>query len=1148
MSIKWSAEQEKAITYSTAESGSAIVSAAAGSGKTAVLVERITRMIIKEEPKIPADKIAAVTFTDAAAGELKSRLEETLNKLRLCAESNSVSAEWLNRQLISLENARICTISSFCLALLRDFAEDAGLKPDFKICEGKESESFSDSALNFALEAIYDGVSFTPEEKAALRSMTGEAGDSKLGNAILELYEEYVKQPFPESWLGEKKSLYKHPESLKKLIAETSENEIREKARACLPDIEECFNYSYSDSMNQRLETDRNFAESWAKLEYADLSKGKKGLLKYGNSSYGNPAEKHKEAKSVIKELRDSYIPVFKEIIVTAGLLIDFDFVVRKQAGQVDAFTKLFRLYETEFKRLKTEANRIDFSDAEHYCLELMQNETIAEKIRAAFYEIIVDEFQDSNAVQYEIFKKISRQFKNLFFVGDVKQSIYRFRNADPRVFVGVTEDKANFKTLTLNKNFRSSPQVVNAVNNIFEKNMTKEIGGVDYNEDAKLVFGAQNAGGKECEAELVIIETEQEISGKSAEADYIAERINKMVSEKFQVADKDGKKRDCNYGDFAVLISGLSTVEEEFSNAFEIRGLPCDKQKSGDYAEVREVKTILSLLTIIERPFECLELLKTLMSPLYGFTARDIAEIRRDGRNKALFDNIEEYQSSEKPSPAYKKARRFYEDYRRRSSYVKNYGACRLIRLLCDEGAFNPLIAASANPEKTLINVRLLLHYSENLKSLTRDTLSGLINVLGGKSGAKLEEARFPGEADTEKVKIMTIHASKGLEFPVCFVARNNAKFNLRENYSDIIFSEEIGVAMRYIIPETNTRCDTLTHAKAKLENETSARAEEMRKLYVACTRARDKLILTAACENFSENQKVTEKSYLNWLIKTDVEKFIIKASEIEPIVKNGKSAQDTEEEIKISREEQTREIIKSVKRTYSRQPLTEIPRRVTATQIGVRHNSAVSEGYKEDGEILLSGGTDDMADEPTVFPRSPSFMGNKKLTGKKRGDAYHKMMEIIDFKEPDYEKQIEKQKSRFTEEEFAAIEPRKIMGFFNSPLGKRAVKSPKIHKEFMLCTEISLSELGYPKEYDDIFDDKPFVQGIADMFFYEDGGIILVDYKTNRNITCEKLIEQYSGQLEIYARAIEEMTGGKVTEKWIYSFEVGEIKIIDN
>ncbi|MCL2019801.1 MAG: UvrD-helicase domain-containing protein [Oscillospiraceae bacterium] len=1140
--FKWSDEQEKAIGHTTEKDGSAIVSAAAGSGKTAMLVERITRMLISENPRVPADKIVAVTFTNDAAGELKSRLEDAIGKIIKESEIINKKGEgdlsWLNEQLINLENANICTISSFCIQLLRENAEELNLKPDFKICEEKESEWYSRRTLEYALNSIYDTDVFNKNEKAALRNMTGEAGDSKLGKAILELHKEYIKQPFPEKWLAEKILLYENNGFCD--LLDTTKKKIKNDGLRCLEYIDECRGLSYSEAMRERTEQDRAFAESWIA---ADLSKGEKGLYDYGNSNYGNPSGDNKALKEQIKKRRDAYVPIFKDMIINAGLVLDFDYIISKQAGQVKALGRLFEVYNNKFRELKKEVDCVDFSDAEHYVLELLQNEELAQTIRNNFHEIIVDEFQDSNAVQYEIFKGLSKNGKNLFFVGDVKQSIYRFRNADQRVFVRVTADEG-FNTLTLNKNYRSSKEVTDAVNDIFQTVMTKESGGVDYDDGSKLVFGTDISGGDMYKAELVIIETgktdeKERVDEKKAEADYIADRIEQMVKSGFKVTEKDKSIRPCNYSDFAVLVSGLSTVEEEFSTAFEERGIPYDKQKSGDYSEVPEIKTLLALLTVIERPFESMELLQVLMSPLYNFTANDIACIRKEDVNKTLFENLSARGNSIK-------AGEFLDDWRRWSAYSKNNGASRLIRLIYDEGGFNPLSAASANPEKTMTNIRLLLHYSESLKRLTKDTLSGLVGVVSGQTdgGIILEEARYSGESGQGGVKLMTIHASKGLEFPVCFVARTNTRFNLRENYADIIFSDRIGFAIRHIIPETMTRYDTLLHKKAREENKNAAVSEEMRKLYVACTRARDKLILTAV----RRNEKTTTDSYLNWLLKTNIKREIIENFtqtaersdtenvENEKIRKDSlRAGSDTSCSLK-----DAADIKEAIGKPYLREPLTAIPRRVTATQIGVKNLESHDILFKINDEI-----EERINDEPTIFPRGASFMENRKLTGKKRGDAYHKMMELIDFKDSDILGQINAHKNRLTADEFAAIEPEKIKAFFGCRLGRRAAASLRIHKEFKLCIEISLSELGYPAEYDKRFEERPFVQGIADMFFYEEGGIILVDYKTNKNQTREKLNEQYGKQLEIYARAIEEMTGDRVKEKWIYSFELGEIML---
>ncbi|MCL1824048.1 MAG: UvrD-helicase domain-containing protein [Oscillospiraceae bacterium] len=1127
--MNWSKEQEKAIEHSTAMLGSAIVSAAAGSGKTAMLVERIIRLITDESLKIPADKIIAVTFTNDAAGELKTRLEAALSGLLEKAENN----EWLSEQLINLESAQICTISSFCINLIREYAEELGLKPDFKICEGAEREVYSEKALQYALDILYE--TFNDDEKKALALLTGEAGNTKLSAAISELYKEYEKQPFPEEWFAEKTAFYAESNHIKNTgiyqLKQETEAEIITKSKACLTLVKEALCLSYSDKMLERLETDKLFAESFIN--------GKRTNLTYGNSKYGNVSGENKQALEEIKALRNRYIPEFKDMIISAGMLYDFDFIVSRQKEQVNALAKLFNIYLAEFVRLKQEANCVDFSDAEHYCLELLQNHAIAGKIKEEFYEIIVDEFQDSNAVQYAIFQGLSRNDStglsgnNLFFVGDVKQSIYRFRNADQRVFTSVAENK-NFTALTLNKNYRSSQEVVDGVNKIFENTMTKETGGVNYDSSVRLIAD-RGSMGADYKAELVIIEAGEEQNKKQAEADVIAGRIKQMVQSKFEVAEKNGERRPCRYGDFAVIISALGTVEEEFSAAFDNRQIPYDKQKSGDYTEVAEIKTILALLTVIDRPFEDMALLNVLMSPLYRFTAEEIAavcaEARRNNDNGSLFNQIHAYKNQENQS-FYEKTQAFISDFNRWASYIKNAGACKLIRFIYDEGVFNPLAAASINPEKTMVNIRLLLHYAERLKSLSKDNLSGLIEALS-ENKASLEEARFSADdlsADgvSGKVKLMTIHASKGLEFPICFVARTGSKFNLRENYADIIFNDRIGFAFRYIIPETRTRCDTLIHKKVREENKAAAVSEEIRKLYVACTRARDKLILTAV----TEEGKALENTYLYWLLQTDIKKTTVKADSVSPR-NEAKIGIEIISARNKDAETQTREIISAINKEYPRDFLTKIPRRVTATQIGERQNS------------FESADSSPEQDEPTIFPRGPSFLGNKKLTGKKRGDAYHKMMELLDFSAGDYKKQMEAHKIRFTEEEFNSIDAEKIIAFFESDLGKRASASAKICKEFKLSTEISLSEFGCPESYDEIYKNKPFVQGIADMFFYEDDGIILLDYKTNRNTTPEKLIEQYSRQLDIYAKAIKEMTGEWVKEKWIYSFEVGGINL---
>ncbi len=1170
MSNKWTPAQENAINYSCSENGSAIVSAAAGSGKTAVLVERVIRMISDEVTRTPAESIVVVTFTVKAANELRSRLE-----LALSGKIAETGSEWLEEQLIRLEDAKITTINSFCLDIVRQYSSDLGFSSDFAILGEEEINRYSDDALSEVMDLFYEDA-FTEQERQSLRGLIPVPGDRVVEKLIRDLSRFLEKLPEPMKWLDEKYALMSDYEYYDDLLVKPLISEMRGKIDECVALTGESLSLAFSDTVKPLIEADYSLAKGWDNINYVNLDKSKIELLlkkSIGSSAYSKGTET-KQVKEQLKENYKLYKKLISEIKDIAASFIALETVLEKQKPAIGVLIKLYKLYDDLLVNKKRAGGGMDFSDTEHFCLKLlrMNGGEKAKEIGSEYSQIIVDEFQDCNHLQCEIFRALSVNESNLFFVGDVKQLIYRFRSADPSIFIDTMKDE-KYNTLLLNKNFRSNTEVINAVNKLFTGLMTHELGGVDYDENQRLESGLDISGGDACTAELCIVNSDI----PNSEPLYIAKRIRDMVDEGFLIADKrnDFTPRKANYGDFAIITSALSPVEEVYIEALSAYGIPFVRGGKGDFASLDEIGLAIDFLKIVDNPYKDIELFNILLSPLYRFTANDIAKIRTLGKKKiTAFKGIKAIRKicgckgksysvkaaeikkikllfitrssslysdliSAKKSREFKtKISDFLSNLALYKAMSENYSVSRLIRGITENGLFLPLIATSANAEKTLANLRLLQYYSESYAELSGGTLTGFIKLLSDirDNKIRIDEADASAETDEDNdnsgaVQLLTIHASKGLEFPICFVAGTNRSFNKMEISENIIFDREIGFAARYIDKDSLVRYDTLTHSYAKDKINAALLSEELRKLYVAATRARDKLIFTGAVK-FQENDddepiKYKEGSYFNWIYNSSaVQINMIDDDEIPEPKGFTKPQEDTNEQ---ASEDEKRIISERINKKYDREILTNIPRKLTATQIGVLRDNIL-----------------ETEDEPSIFPRTPSFIKDSRLTGKKRGDAYHKMMELIDFKRGDYENQIAELKESFTPTEFEAIDIEQITSFFNSPLGKRACESKHVEKEFGLYTELDdLTELGLDSEVNTRFSERPFIQGIADMFFYEGGKIILVDYKTNRNTTKNRLKEEYQKQLLIYKKAIQEMTETEVSECYIYSFELGEIKV---
>ena len=1109
--IKWTDEQEYAINY---RGGAAIVSAAAGSGKTAVLVERVMRLILNEENKTNADEIVITTFTQKAAAELKARLSTALSK----ALSENPESVFLREQSLRLNDASISTISSFCLNLIKRNSAMLEISPDFSILDESEEKLILSKSVDAVIEEFCEKGD--RQERERLYDWYGDEDDGAIAEIVAKIYSFSRNLISPREYFDKWLCYYEKPEKYTEDIGKIYFNtHIAEAAKELLniaADISDDAESSDNDKAKAFAAEIMAVAGIFSDVTKDNLA-GK--LNNAGKTKIPSTPRSSKDYdNSYLKPLRSDFVNLLDGITEKGRLYLKCEGDIRECYPVLKTLISLTEALDKEYTERKAADNKYDFSDIEILTLKLLRDEKgeptpAARAIAESTAEIIVDEFQDSNDIQYEIFRLISRNKTNLYFVGDIKQSIYRFRGANPLVFSRLTKDP-DFKVISLNSNFRSNDKVISAVNSIFTGQMTEELGDVNYDESCALRQGNTDyISGEEHKAELTVLMGESAGAAREKEAEYIACRILDMVEKGYEITVKKDK-RPCRFGDFAVLMGRYSANIHIYKKVFDRYGIPYEAKEESGFTDYSEVKCALSLLKIIDNPYKDKELTEVMMRPPYMFTVDEMARVKLSGgiKHKFLYSGLcKEALTDEKCS-------RFLAELKELRDYSGENTVENLVRRIYEESDFSTAIISSPDGRKRDENLKLLIHYASVFSEGGGGSLSDFIGFMDSirKKEVKLtrpQDSRF----SDHRIKLMTVHGSKGLEFPVCFVANLSNESKNRENRY-ICLDPDKGIGMRVIDRENMLQSDTLSYDIVSSENCRLDISEEMRLLYVAATRAKEKLIFTAPR---AANSK-SEDMHYKWVSRSAVGNSDIFNTEV---IENY-SPSERKADISDNAE---KTIIKPFTE-YGYRPFTLIPSKVTATQIGVK---------SVDDFALKS-------DKISRFLRTPSFLKEEergKLTGKKRGDAYHKAMELLDFGGDCTQLDSLMERGKLTAIERISIDDEDISAFLCSSLCKRAVASGKIRREAPIFCEYD------PKLWGDFGisgwekgEERPFVQGIADMYFVEEGEIVLVDYKTNVNVTPGELIEEYRGQLSIYKTALEEMTGMRVKECYLYSFWLDE------
>lgn len=1242
MAINWTKEQKAVIE---SRNRNLLVSAAAGSGKTAVLVERIIRMITEGENPLDIDQLLVMTFTKAAADEMRERVLLAVDeKLKEDPENGH-----LQMQAAMIPYARITTIDSFCLGIIREHYNQLDIDPAFRVGDEGELLLLRGSVMEQLLEDYYEAG----DEEFSRFVETYATGKSDRGieDHIMAVYNFSGSNPWPEKWLEAcEKELEDYEEGSGDRLMET------EWMRFLMWDVA-MQTGEFCAQLKEALAVcdEENGPAAYIPMLTSDL----RMLQAIGNAKdYGCLNELLGSASfDRLASIRSKEIDADKKSFVTGcrdrikkavGKLRDLycfesiETVVRDLRGTAGAVRMLLRLageFHDRYQEAKQEKNLVDFGDLEHYALEVLLEETdeedtgsvenpakvhgrrpsaAADELSRQFEEILVDEYQDSNDVQEALIHAISRErfgTPNVFMVGDVKQSIYKFRLARPELFLKKYEsyprEEGLYQTIELHQNFRSRDSVLSGINEVFYQIMTKGLGGILYTEDAALHPGAvfepteETVGGK---LELHMVNTgggllkqlesdpADDYTAREMEAKLIAARMKELINPEtgVKVWDKKEKRyRTACYGDMVILLRSLSGFAEDFVNILMNEGIPAYAERRTGYFTAIEVETVLCFLSIIDNPMQDIPLAAVLKSPIVGATDEELARLMavfkrtaKKGQDRGIYGAwmyyLENCPEGERDGELYGKLAAFSDElaeYRRIAGYLSIH---ELLYTIYENTGYYDYIAAMPAGEARQANLDMLV---EKASAYEKTSYSGLFHFIRYIENLKKYDTDF-GEAalagDENTVRILSIHKSKGLEFPVVFLAGMGKKFNKQDLYGKILIDPDLGIATDYLDLELRVKTPTLKKNVLRRRLELEALGEELRVLYVAMTRAKEKLIMTGTdryldkkLERFSDIKRTagqipftilsTADSFLDWLLMSLSGKLSESAllsdagAETGLMTVRSYSVADLvgveiehQAEKKLSKEELLNfDCARIYDEAYAAGISAAFAYRYPHTaDIGLHTKLSVSE-LKKQGQLIDE-------EESTFLPTIPAFLleesGKKDQGGGAfRGTAYHRALELLNFPGmktiTDVEMALDtfRREKYMDEESLSLLDAGILWNFLSSPLGRRmsaAQARGLLYKEQQFVIGIPAREMEVCNS-----DELVLIQGIIDAYMEEEDGLVLIDYKTDHVMRGREslLTERYGIQLEYYKRALEQMTGKKVTEKIIYSLTLQEEIVLE-
>ncbi len=1188
MSVCWTEDQKKVID---SRNQNLLVSAAAGSGKTAVLVERILTLITDPEHPVDVDRLLITTFTKAAAGEMKERIGKALGE-RLREDPAN---EWLQRQEALLSRAQITTIHGFCLYVIRNYFHTIDLNPNFRIADEGEMRLLKQDTAEEILEEAFQ------EKGEAFLRFAESYGSGNKGNGledlILQLYEYAVASPQPERWLLKSAAKYGMPEDAiwsDFAGAEAILKELQTTAGDCLCQIQKARKITARPNgpvlYDEALCSDEEFLQSLADCRSIEAFEEMVSDISWQRL----PNRRSKAMRDADEELCDLVMSIRNDVKESIKSLVGQYFSLpgelvmeqmRSTAENVRTYVDLTLRFMERLEEKKRKKNILDFTDQEHLALRILTREVdgelmpseVADVFADYFAEIMVDEYQDSNLVQEAILNSISGSRKgkdNRFMVGDVKQSIYRFRQAEPGLFLDKYRryaDGVQGVRIDLHQNFRSREEVLHPVNEVFEKIMCQELGGIEYDESAALKLGASYPENDACRAELLTISQEEwedlrpecSWTKQEAEAHLIASRIRRMLEAEYVTEKGKDTLRKVTPGDIVILLRTMSGWSETFVRVLQEEGIPASAQSREGYFQTLEVETLLSYLRVLDNPTQEIPLAAAMHGMLGGFSSEEMARIKAAYPEEGYAKACKNYMEEGSEENLRQRIQMFYEKvehYRRCAAYTSIH---ELLWQIVTETGYIDEVRAMPGGEQRLANVEMLLQKAQDYEKISYHGLFHFVRYIERMQKYQMDfgEADISG-AGGEAVQIMSIHHSKGLEYPVVFVSGMGKSFNKQESRDKAVFHNHYGIGLDYVDLENRMHRPTILKQFIRRQNLLDNLGEELRILYVAMTRAREKLILTGmvkekllettkvgANERLSFMQLTGADCFLGWVLpvhNSENANLIHRHVSMETLLKQAVQGQMQQV---LSREELDKVILFRAKDEAVYRQIDERLSWNYPWDLGkqTKQKYSVTE-LKKLRMQEESDSSEELYPESDIIPLIPQFIEQtEEKTGAARGTVYHTIMEWLDFAGMTELSQVKdglrvlQEQNRLSEEDLRSVNPKDFLVFAKSGLAERMHRAKErggLYREqpFVIGlpgNEVDGSEAG----------ELVLVQGIIDAFFYEDDEIVVLDYKTDKVFRAEELVEKYHAQLEYYEQALEMMTGKKVKERLIYSFRLGEV-----
>ena len=1269
MGVSWTTEQQQVIDL---RNRNILVSAAAGSGKTAVLVERIVKIITDKNHPVDIDHLLIVTFTNAAAAEMRERIGNAIEK----ALDEQPGNEHLLRQLTLIHNAQITTIDSFCLYVVRNHFHEIDLEPNFRIGDEGELKLLREDVLGRVLEQNYE----EPSEAFSdfVEGYASGRTDAALNEMILQLYEFSRSYPWPEKWLDSFVGAYRI-ETREELDRAEWLAPLTENICFVLKDCEQLLKQALAvtqqddgpDMYEKAVRSDLEKYESLSKLtSFCELSVALSDI-KYDRLASSRGFEGDPDKLELVKSLREQAKDVVKKLckqyfFCSPEMMIE---QLERTEPMLEEVVRLTKQFADEFAAAKRRKNLVDFHDVEHFALQILVDEETekakktAEEFRDTFEEIMIDEYQDSNEVQETLLRSISREERgenNIFMVGDVKQSIYRFRLARPELFMkkydSYSLEESTTQRIDLHKNFRSREEVLTCTNDIFYKIMARSLGNVEYDAEAALYPGASYPVSADFIPEILLADSNDELledteltDKKTLEAKIVAEEIKHLMKTQ-PVTDKAaGTLRAARYSDIVILLRSLSGWADSLVEVLNENGIPAHTVSSTGYFSTVEVQTVLSMLRLLDNPRQDIPMAAVLRSPMAGLTDEELAVLRledgsvpfheavlelaeglyeEDGQ-KEISDSEADSEADQKQGrnadektenhieiTAHRKLLKFYKKYKQLRQLVPDTPIHELIEIILRETGYGHYVAAMPAGNRRTANLNMLL---EKAAAYEKTSYKGLFHFVRYIDELQKYDVDF-GEADMvgeneDVVRIMSIHKSKGLEFPIVIVSGMGKNFNKQDTRSKMVLHPELGIGLDYMDGKKRIKSPTIAKKAIAKQIDLENLGEELRVLYVALTRAKEKLILTGTLKDAPEKleffrqqanlSKAADRplsyltregasGYLDWILPAVLsygDKYPVRIVEAAELVLDEVENQLEQNEDLTERIEEIEaadtQLVGQLKQRFSqRYPYqTDILRKNKYSVSELKHR-AMREKFEAEQEETIPA----FLEEP-VTPTIPLFIQREESVeqetanrGAVRGTAVHRVMECYDFTS---EKSVQEQMDAMEKEEKITadmrtlVKERIVADFVSSETGKRMALAQRMgalyrEKPFVMgFTEEELENYGFgagaqmieneaqtenaqqeimsenvSQENHMHEEDLTLIQGIIDVFWIEDDGITVLDYKTDRVDTAQELIDRYATQLKLYADALERVFATrklKVKEILIYSFRLEKLISIE-